>query len=145
MVKAADDFVVMGVSICPVCVRDHKPGTLLLHRQLKSIPEDKRRIPPELCEYCRKKVDDGFVGLIGIDPEKSDLSSISGGVARLASSQAHRTGHTLWVRRPVLEQLLSRSLSEDYFLFPQENLDWIVAQVTEQGVEVPVEDLDVRG
>ena len=99
-------------------------------------------LPPEPCEDCAARIADGYVGMIGVDTDKSDMSSVKNGKGRMLASQAHRTGSMVWVKKDVLAAMLSVPLPSDYFLCPQASLDWIVSLATEAGVEVPVEDLD---
>ena len=64
-------------------------------------------IPPELCEYCAAKIADGYVGMIGVDPTKSDMSRVKNGAGSISAEHAHRTGAIVWVKKAVLAERLS--------------------------------------
>ena len=135
-------YVAIGVSVCPVCARQHHPGVLLIHKRLKTISEDQKMIPPEQCTDCATKIADGYVGMIGVDTSKSDMSRVKNGAGSISAERAHRTGAIVWVKKAVLAEMLSVPIPGDYFLCPQDGLDRVVAMANEAGVDVPVEDLD---
>lgn len=68
----------MGVMLCPVCGCKHSETTLL-QKQLKEVfhesSTEKVDIEYELCSEHRKIHEQGYVALVEIDPDKSDIDN----------------------------------------------------------------------
>ncbi len=61
----------METAVCPACGKEHDTGTILLDRRLRQSLERKTCTHWALCPEHKQQVDDGFVLLVGIDPDKS--------------------------------------------------------------------------
>lgn len=129
-----DNHVAMENHKCPVCCTDHGVGVLLAtryHRTKDGMrplrPFKKREYTTEwgMCPDCQKKIDDGYVALVGCDPEKSGIETI--GHDRHASSldNVYRTGRLAFVRRSVLLEMLKEECHDmvrEMMLVPDEVL-----------------------
>ena len=90
-----DDFVAMAIHICPVCGVQHSHNTeILLHKQFRSIPEDKRVTGMSLCEEHEQLDNDGFIALI----ESIPTYEVPNG-AMVKSQDLRRTGRVIHIKR----------------------------------------------
>lgn len=85
-------------AVCTVCGKTHETNEILIHKNLKNVFPSSGKAKPdhyELCEEHRKLFNDGYLALVGIDPEKSEF----GPEDVILPSNAHRTGHVVHMRR----------------------------------------------
>ena len=75
-------FVSQSVAVCPVCTKEHATG-ILCNQRLRNTLEPKTVTGWEMCPEHRKMKDDGFIALVGIDPDKSDAGLTLSGVWRI--------------------------------------------------------------
>jgi len=104
-----NDFVAMEQNICPVCGITHEYNTgVLLHKNLKTIPDDKRVTGYGLCEEHDKLFQDGYIALVVTDESKSTVND----KGNMDMQDAHRTGALIHVRRELFNDLLKTELPE---------------------------------
>lgn len=109
MNQNSTDFVAIAKHMCPVCGKTHTHNSeILLHKQLKSIPQD---IVTEygLCEEDQAKFDDGYVALIEVDNEHTNNPKQD----KLKLENANRIGTITHIRRHVLDQIINSPIPED--------------------------------
>ena len=70
----------------------------------------------EPCKECQAKLDEGWVALIGIDPEKSLAKD-----GHVALKDAYRTGKFAWLKRQVAKDIFEEGFP--FFLLEDEVFD----------------------
>ena len=101
-----NNFVAMEKNVCPICSKQHEHNTgILIHKNLRKIPEDKTITGFGLCKSCDDLTEE-YIALVAIDPTKSD---IRGDVVK-DISDAHRTGEIMHVRRTIISELFNTDL-----------------------------------
>ena len=91
----------MELKVCKVCGKEYATGTVLLHRRLKPVLERMQVTGWGVCPDHAKLFEEGYVALVGVDPEKS--AAVGG---KMAMEDAHRTGSIAHVRRHVFAEVL---------------------------------------
>ena len=103
----SDNPVSLGRHRCPVCLKSYDSGEILIARSLT------RTLPratvtdwgePLKCPTCMPFAQDR-IALIGIEPDKSDMSE---GISGL-----YRTGETAWIREQVYKDMFSSEEQAD--------------------------------
>jgi len=90
-------FVTLEAAICPVCGKQHSTGALLIDKRMKDRFEKETVTGFAMCEEHQKLLDDGFIALIGADPNLSKKEP-NGSVTLRG---AHRTGKIAHMRASV--------------------------------------------
>lgn len=90
-------YVTLETKACPVCGQMHQSGNLLFDRRLRETFEHETCTGWELCPEHQAQLDDGFVFLVGIDEEKSDLP--------FTPSSVYRTGTIAAIRKEAAAQI----------------------------------------
>lgn len=88
--------------ICPVCAKYHSHGAgILLHKNLKDIPED--RIPTRwgMCEEHERLNEEGYIAFVGCDEAKSTKNENG----NIDLTGAYRIGRIVHIRRTTLKEL----------------------------------------
>lgn len=111
--KIPDNYVRMEQKLCPVCTKRFDCGGILLHRQLKEIPEDRTVTGWQPCPECQKLMDDGFIALIECDPSKSDIRD-----AKIKPENAWRTTRIAWIKQEAAKRVFNLELSKMAFIEP---------------------------
>jgi len=101
-----DEYVKMGKHACKVCNCLFDSGEILLHRNLRAIPEDKTVTGFGLCPEHQKLFNEGYVALIVIDESKSRMNG-----GNVKPKDAHRTGMIIHMRREVMKEMFDLDLS----------------------------------
>lgn len=100
--------------ICPICCAETNYqiviNSVLTEHHAKKVNEFHNKAIgfSEPCKECQSKLDAGYVGLIGIDPEKS---SAKDGCVPLKN--VYRTGRFVWLKRQVAKDIFEK----DFRLF----------------------------
>lgn len=98
--------------LCPMCA-SHMNEQLLIPKQLNN-----KKLDTELkeangqaigfsntpCDECKKHLDEDYVLLVSIDPDKTKESTLTG---------TYRTGKNAWIRRKVFPEIFARNFPED--------------------------------
>ena len=95
----------MRTALCPVCGHTHTIDEIMIHKQMLNVFPPSGKAKPdhyELCEEHSKLFKDGYLALVGIDPEKSDF-----GEDGIAMHGAHRTGRIVHMRRKAFMDLFN--------------------------------------
>lgn len=74
----------------------------------------------EPCKECQQYVDDGFVLLIGIDPDKSEKDGES-----IKPEDAYRTGSQVWLKREVANSIFNTEITHSCVFIDDEIFDHI--------------------
>lgn len=95
-------YVTMEHRVCPVCTKQHASGALLLDRSLRNTFEKDTVTGWGLCEDHQAQFDDGYIFLIGADPEKSTRNPDGS----MSLDGAARTGEVVALRKTVAERII---------------------------------------
>lgn len=98
----------MDVKLCPVCGKKHTVG-ILLDKRLRNSLERENVTGWELCDEHRKLYDDGFIALVGVDPERSSPGADGG----LKLEDAYRTGDIVHLRLEVWGNVFDMPVPEE--------------------------------
>ena len=97
---------------CPICSEEKDTGTLLLDRRMRDSLEMHTTTGVGICIDCKAMGNDGYVALVGVDPNKSEIDG-----DLIKPSKAHRISEYLWLKRSVAEQVLNVDVSEYPFVY----------------------------
>ena len=84
----------MEMAMCPVCCNKHSTG-ILFHKRLKPVLERETVTHWDLCPNCKKLKDDGYIALVGIDPDRSESPYTPKSVWR-TGEVAHLRSHVFY-------------------------------------------------
>lgn len=103
----------MEKKICLVCGKEYETNSILLDRRMRPSMERYTVTGMGLCPDDQKKSDDGYIALIGCDPEKSIIFD---GCTKMEN--AHRTGAICHIREEAFKRIFhSVEIPEGRFLF----------------------------
>lgn len=106
-------YVGMESKVCPICTKqhNHKCG-VLIDKRLKATLDKDNVTGWGLCEDDEKKIEDGYIVLIEIDPDKSESALLDDG--KYSLDGIHRTGMVAFVKANVAMEIFSDSgINED--------------------------------
>ena len=109
-------------SICPICCTETDYQIVLNSVLTKAHAERVKEMHgkatgfSEPCKECQAKLDEGWVALIGIDPEKSLAKD-----GHIALKDAYRTGKFAWLKRQVAKNIFEEGFP--FFLLEDEVFD----------------------
>ena len=97
--------VALAEHICEICGSKHTHNTeILIHKQLRDIPEDKRVTGFGLCKEHDALFQKGFLALVGaVPPEKGN---------RLQIEEAVRTGAIIHIKRELFNERFDAEVPE---------------------------------
>lgn len=95
----SNSYVKMEQRMCPVCGKRHECGGLLLHTQLKDIPDDKTVTGYDLCPEHQTLFDDGYIAFVEVSNAHKRET--------LKMEDANRTGQVVHVRRTAASWMFS--------------------------------------
>lgn len=105
-----DDYIALSEHICEICGVTHTHNTeVLIHRNLRSIPEDKRVTGFGLCKEHDELNQKGYLALIGV----SNAEGLNKSKDRLKMQEAERTGECIHIRRNVFHDIFD-TVVEDH-------------------------------
>lgn len=109
------DFVSLGYKICPVCEKQ-TDDCVLIDRRLRKTLERKSFVGFALCEEHKKE---GFITIIGIDPEKSNMEN-----GKITPQGAYKTGRILFVKKEVFCQIFNLNIDvyQHEFVYVEDNV-----------------------
>ena len=110
--------------ICKVTGMPYDTDSLLLDRRLKNSLERHTITGWGISPEVQKHLDNGFVALVEIDPEKSD--KLPDG--NIAPSGAYRLGRIIYMRKEVAEQMINVPIKELCFV-DTETMDYFVSRI----------------
>lgn len=95
-------YVSMETKVCVVCGKEYETNSILLDRRLMDSMHRHTCTGWGMCEEHEKMRADGYIALVGIDPEKSkgDMSN------------PYRTGEVAHLRASVWEQIFTMPVPE---------------------------------
>ncbi len=117
--KQSDEAIVMAEHICQICNKTHTHNTeILLHKQLRAIPKDKRLTGYSLCAEHAKLFEDGYVALVGCDESKSTF--LKNG--NMDPAGAYRSGDIMHIKRSIWNDIFDMPVDEKQeFVFCDED------------------------
>lgn len=103
---------------CPCCGKEHEEGAgIILYGRLKDDIEAPRFTESyKECAECSEKFKE-YVGLIGIDPKKSEVRD-----ERVTLAGAYRTGSIMWIRKKVFGEMFNVNPDTNKFVFVEQAL-----------------------
>lgn len=125
-------------SICPICCTETDYQIVLNTTLTKAHADRVKEMHgkatgfSEPCKECQTKIDEGWVALIGIDPEKSSAKD-----GHVALKDVYRTGKFVWLKRQVAEDVFKEE-GFPFFLLEDEVFDKL-------GILFPPESEDKNG
>lgn len=126
--------VALAKQLCPICCSEHE--VILMNQELteKAANEVKEAngkvigFLEEPCNECQKYFKDGYIAMIGIDPEKSTLSNDDDTTVNLTGM--YRTGQLGWIKRDVAKEMFSVD-NTPMVVLSEEAFDMIQTKVEE--------------
>jgi hypothetical protein len=127
-------YVTIEQHSCPVCLTTHDTGDILMDTRVRRDRYgavrgmrktfDRHTVTGySLCPECQKLDNDGYIALIGVDPEKSTYTD----TGTLKNENAYRTGRFAHLKRSVALKL---------FDMPPETFDNSLAFVDDEVITV---------
>ena len=106
--------------ICPICCKETKHSlvmnTLLNKNQAKKIKEMHGKTIgfSDPCEKCQGHLDNGYIALLGIDPEKSVKEY------KVKLENVYRTGILIWIKKDKAEEIFGSQDNRPFILLENE-------------------------
>lgn len=110
--------------ICPICCKEtgHSlvMNTLLNESHAKKVKEMHGKTIgfSDPCEECQGHLDNGYIALLGIDPEKS---SAEDGTVKLEN--IYRTDKFVWLKKDTAEEVFGSQNNRPFILLEDEVFD----------------------
>lgn len=101
-------FVTVTQRRCLICGVDFDIGELMIDRRMRKTFDHTTVVGMGLCPEHQKLYDDGFVALVGIDPDKSTCVGNT-----LKFDDAYRTGTIGHLRMTIWEDIFNCPLNTD--------------------------------
>lgn len=96
---------------CKICTKDYDTNAILLDRRLKASMERHTLTGWGICPECQGKIDTGFIAMIVIDANKSEIIN---GIIK--PSDAWRTGEILFMKKEPAMNILNPFPGEISFI-----------------------------
>lgn len=105
----------MASEICAIC-GTHHTESILLDRRLRDTFEDGKTYLTghAPCPACKTKLDDGYVALVEIDPDRSGATDSK---ETITQREAYRTGNISWIRSKVWDDVFNVPLPDPPLCF----------------------------
>ena len=101
-----NNSIVMAEHVCDICGKRHTHNAeILIHKNLRAIPQDKRVTGWGLCEEHDRLFNEGYIALVGALAPKSGTT--------LKNEDAHRTGDIIHLKREVFKETFDANISDD--------------------------------
>lgn len=115
---------------CKVCGQVFDTGAILLDRRLGETLEARTVTGMGMCPSCDGLREDGYIALIGCDPERTSVNAWGG----VKPGDAYRTGSIAHMRKEAAAKVFGEQMVEDHvFLFVDEEvIDMLKASEGEQ-------------
>lgn len=116
--------VAMVNEICPICCKEtgHQlvMNKILNKNQAEKVKEMHGKTIgfSDPCEKCQGHLDNGYIALLGIDPEKS---SAKDGTVKLEN--IYRTGVLIWIKKDKAEEVFGSQDNRPFILVENEVFD----------------------
>ncbi len=116
--------VAMVNEICPICCKETEHSivmnTLLNEYQAKKVKEMHGKTIgfSDPCEECQGHLDNGYIALLGIDPEKSSAED-----GKVKLENVYRTGVLIWIKRDKAEEIFGSQDNRPFILLENEVFD----------------------
>ncbi len=98
------EFVAMGTNICEVCGCEFESGEVLLHKNLREIPKNKRCTGWGICPEHQKLHSEGYLALV-------EATSDNPSSQTLTQETAIRTGRIIHMKYDVADKMLTPKVS----------------------------------
>jgi hypothetical protein len=105
-----DGYVAMEKHICRVCGCTYDSGNILLHKKLHPISEEAAVTGMGLCEEHQRLFDEGYVALISID---EDASEVGEDTTHVKDTDVVATGRVLHILRSVAKEMFNIDIPEE--------------------------------
>ncbi len=130
MSKIAENFVAIAEHICPICTKTHTHNTeILIHKNLRAIPDDKRVTGWGMCAEHDKLAKDDYVALVGCIGSKSKFLP-NGNVH---PDEVYRTGNIAHIKRSAWTKLFNLPISDDIsYTFCEDDAIKMLKQITSE-------------
>ena len=92
-------YVSMEQKICPVTGTVFETDAILLDKKLKAVHDKYTITGMQIKPEVEKMIKDGYLPIVEIDPDKSDMDNLN-------PNTAYKTGNVAYLRREVAEELL---------------------------------------
>lgn len=130
-------YVTMEQHACTVCGKAYDTGAVLLDRRLKSTFEDRTVTAMGLCEEHKQVIEDGYIILVGCDPEKTAIHTDDDGNIIAKGEDAYRTGELLYVWELAFQKIFNVPVPPQRICFVEPavivKLKQMMAPVSSQG------------
>jgi hypothetical protein len=131
-----DDYVKMEQHVCPVCGVKHSHDCgILMHKRLRSIPEEQTVTGWGMCEEhdsLRKK---GYIALVGLN---GDPTGDDGKVSDINDAADYRTGETMHVAEDAFKGMFNCNPPENGFSFIEQG---VIDQIKTDHPEAVTDDV----
>lgn len=107
------DFVSLGYKVCPVCEKQ-TDDCVLIEERLRKTLERKTYTGVALCEEHKKE---GFITLIGVDPEKSNYNG-----DKMQPENAYKTGRVVFLKKEVFAQIFNVQIDTFDFVYVKDKV-----------------------
>ena len=96
-------YVTMEQKVCKVCTEKYDTGALLLDKRLKEVFDTNTTTGWGMCPTCETAKANGYIALVGIDPDKSDINTDTN---TLKPKDAYRTGVIVHIRQEAWNDIM---------------------------------------
>lgn len=103
-------------NLCIVTGKPFDTGGILLDKRLEQSLNKHTITNYGISPEVQEKIDEGYIPVVAIDPEKSEFKSNG----NIDPEKAYRTGKIAYMKKEFLKQFVNISIDEAPFLFSEE-------------------------
>jgi hypothetical protein len=119
-------YVTMEQAACLVCCKTFETGNLLLDKRLRERFDMHTLTGWGLCDDCTPMHEQGYIAIVGCDPEKSTAEPDGS----ILPENAHRTGEVAHLRIEAWDTCFNIPLPKEPAVFAtQDVVDWLKEQM----------------
>lgn len=123
---SSKSFVTMEQVVCPVCGKAHNTGALLLDKRGAKRFDRNTVTGWEMCPEHEKLKNDGYIALVGADPEKSTGTRLD---------QVWRTGAVAHLKADVWSDVFDTPVPEKGICFTTGEVIEILKKIQKRGAK----------
>jgi len=124
------EIVSMEQKLCPICNITFNSDVILIKRNLRPTLNRSTLTGYQYCKQCQSKIDDGYIGLIGV---KNDTEENT----RLKIEDANRTGDLIFIKKEAAEQLFNVEEKLSDMMFIDEDVVTMLKEEVAKHAEKP--------
>jgi len=121
----------MEARICIVCGEQYDTGIIFLDKRLRNTLEHHNVTGTGICPEHQKYIDDGYIILVGVDPERSTI----GENQTVKPTNAYRTGSVAFMKADLWDDFTEMPRPPDAIAYVEDEIISLLNDINEKAKE----------